>query len=263
MSSFYIMPRVITQGSIINCCVADNYHDCQVNGIVITPRCDLAHDGKVSFVHYLPIIDFKDWILKDGKDYLFARWFDNKKSKFEKQCKQYSIPSNISSKDSYEKMAAAVIKVKNNYSSFMDSVNAYFGAKMDSAAFLKYIKGKDAKNILIDNLSKDSLPAYYLVEDWEKDSHSYKIILLRELKRIGYKTATLISKGVKANMVNQRNDDLRFIDEQQCYIQTQVASPFIEHIMQRFSYNFCRIGVDDRNKTQITEKLTQIINDTL
>lgn len=64
-------------------------------------------------------------------------------------------------------------------------------------------------------------------------------------------------------MVNQRNDDLRVIDEQQCYIQTQVASPFIEHIMQRFSYNFCRIGVDDRNKTQITEKLTQIINDTL
>lgn len=28
----------------------------------------------------------------------------------------------------------------------MDSVNAYFGAKMDSGAFLKYIKGKDAKN---------------------------------------------------------------------------------------------------------------------
>lgn len=145
----------------------------------------------------------------------------------------------------------------------MDSVNAYFGAKIDCEAFLKYIKGKDAKNILIDNLSKDSLPAYYLVEDWEKDNHSYKIILLRELKRISYNTATLISKGVKANMVNQRNDDLRFIDEQQCYIQTQVASPFIEHIMQRFSYNFCRIGVDDRNKTQITEKLTQIINDTL
>ena len=71
--------------------------------------------------------------MKDGKDYLFTRWFDNKKSKFEKQCKQYSIPSNISSKDSYEKMAAAVIKVKNNYSSFMDSVNAYFGvAKSDS-----------------------------------------------------------------------------------------------------------------------------------
>lgn len=204
MSNFYIMPRVITQGSIINYCVADSYPNCQVNGIVVTPRCDLAHAGKVSFVHYLPIVDFKDWILKDGKEYLYTKWFDKKKSKFEKQCKLYSIPPNISKKDSYEKMAAAVINEKNNYSTFMDSVNAYFGAKMDSAAFQQYIKGKEAKSIVIDNLSKDLLPAYYLVEDWEKDSHSYKIILLRELKRIGYRTAILINNGIKADKVDKK-----------------------------------------------------------
>lgn len=35
----------------------------------------------------------------------------------------------------------------------------------------------------------------------------------------------------------------------------EVNSPFIEHIMQKFSHNFCRIGVDDRDFTSTYEIL--------
>ena len=75
MRNFYVMPREITQGSIINNCLADCYPEAHVDGIIITPRCDLAHDAKVNFIHYLPIISFKEWLLNDGKEYLFAKWF--------------------------------------------------------------------------------------------------------------------------------------------------------------------------------------------
>ena len=79
MRNFYVMPREITQGSIINNCLADCYPEAHVDGIIITPRCDLAHDAKVNFIHYLPIVSFKEWLLNDGKEYLFAKWFEKKK----------------------------------------------------------------------------------------------------------------------------------------------------------------------------------------
>ena len=261
MRNFYVMPREITQGSIINNCLADCYPEAHVDGIIITPRCDLAHDAKVNFIHYLPIISFKEWLLNDGKEYLFAKWFEKKKNNFEKQCKLFRIPSSIPNKDNYEKMAKAIITDKNSYSSFMDSVNAYFDANIESPTFLSHLKNKKVKELVIDNLAKDALPAYYLAEDWEKNGHSFKIILLRELKRISFKTAMFLSKGMKVDQVDFCVDDLQEA-KGEYYIQAQVASPFIEHIMQRFSYNFCRVGVKDRDKSRVVEILTKVIDNT-
>ena len=40
----------MTQGSIINGCVADAFPGEEVFGLIITPRCDISHDGKVDSV---------------------------------------------------------------------------------------------------------------------------------------------------------------------------------------------------------------------
>lgn len=48
----------LSQGSIINGCVAEAFSNEEVFGLIITPRCDLSHNGKVSTVHYVPVIPF-------------------------------------------------------------------------------------------------------------------------------------------------------------------------------------------------------------
>ena len=55
--------------------------------------------------------------------------------------------------------------------------------------------------------------------------------------------------GLEKGSINE-DDELNLkIEETDLYhICAQVRSPFIEHIMQRFSYNFCRVGVEDRNR---------------
>lgn len=84
----YRMVRTLTQGSIINNCIADNYAEgLDVYGLIITPRCDLAHEGKVNTVHYLPIVDFDDWLCCDGEAYLLNKWAVKNKYKFEQLCK--------------------------------------------------------------------------------------------------------------------------------------------------------------------------------
>ena len=42
----------LTQGSIINGCIAELLPGEEVFGCVITPRCALSHDGKIETVHY-------------------------------------------------------------------------------------------------------------------------------------------------------------------------------------------------------------------
>ena len=39
------------------------------------------------------------------------------------------------------------------------------------------------------------------------------------------------------------------------YINSQIKSPFIEHILQSFSYNFCRVGVEDLDTDNIIDNL--------
>ena len=51
----------MTQGSIINGCVADSFPNEEVYGLIITPRCDVCHEGKVDSVHYLPVVPFERW----------------------------------------------------------------------------------------------------------------------------------------------------------------------------------------------------------
>ena len=53
------MYNQLTQGSIVNCCTAEEYEGREVWGCIITPRCDLARNMKVPTIHYLSIVKGK------------------------------------------------------------------------------------------------------------------------------------------------------------------------------------------------------------
>lgn len=256
----YRMVRTLTQGSIINNCIADNYAEkLDVYGLIITPRCDLAHEGKVNTVHYLPIVDFDDWLCCDGEAYFLNKWAIKNKEKFEQLCKKYSIPSYLKEKELYIKIADKIFVDKSLRNSFLEKVDVLFCSnKQRHKAFEDYCHKKDTQRTLITNLLKDELPAYYFIDDWDTARLSPKIILLRELKRISYETSQKIGKGMYASDIKMAFDELKKIapDKEIYQVCAEVNSPFIEHIMQKFSHNFCRIGVDDRDFAQSFEILS-------
>ena len=254
------MVRTLTQGSIINYCLADNYSKkIDVYGLIITPRCDLAHEGKVNMVHYLPIVDFDDWLCCDGEDYLLNKWIVKLKDKFEQLCKKQKIPSDLGELGLYEKMAEQIFTDLSQRKHFLEILDALFSVnKSRHILFDKYIHNNDTQKSLLNNLIKDELPAYYLIDDWDTARATPKIILLRELKRISYETSQKISKGMYASDINMAIDELKKIspDNEIYHVCAEVNSPFIEHIMQKFSHNFCRIGVDDRDSIPTFEILS-------
>lgn len=249
MRSFYVNIRVagpLTQGSIINHCLAKQYSG-QVWGLIITPRCDLAHDNKVSNVHYLPIVDFSDFMEEDGRDYLFRKWCDKRYRKFEKSCSKYQFPIKGMKQEHYEKMANEKIENTSERNEFLQCLRNYYACNSENEDFKKSIES--SKYDLIKNLMEDKIPSYYLIEDWDSHKKKAKVILLKELKRISYESAKMLGCGMEKGSVVSGYDELNLNipDTDLYHVCAEVRSPFIEHIMQRFSYNFCRVGVDDRN----------------
>ena len=56
----------MTQGTLFSGAVAADYDGCGTYGIVITARCDIAHD-KVQMHNYLPVVALDDWLHRDGR----------------------------------------------------------------------------------------------------------------------------------------------------------------------------------------------------
>ena len=242
------LTRKLTQGSIINHCLADNYMEVDnVYGFIITPRCDLAHEAKVTHIHYLPIVDFTDWTKHDGVDYLFNKWRQSNTKHFCKICQKYSIPTELDSYTNYEKIADRLIDNPSDKSTFLSYAKAIIKPNIGDKSFINYCNDKN-KMSMVDNLLNDKLSAFYLIEDWNS-SNKFKVILLRDLKRISSSVAEKISQGLDLQMIETREDDLKYNHSSHdlCQICAQVSSPFVEHVMQRFSYNFCRVGVEDRD----------------
>lgn len=239
--------RHLTQGSIINNCVAHHYN-CDVWGLIITPRCDLSHDDKVDDVHYLPVVNFTDFFDVDGKKYLYRKSHEKLYGKFKKQCLKYNFPIKGVDEDAYIKMAQQKISNKSDRNSFIDCVKNLFSCEKGDEGFNNHINSENEKRNLVQNLLEDKLPFFYLIEDWEPQRKKAKVILLRELKRISYSTAQKIGNGIEKGALNAEDElDLNIRNNDLYQVCTEIRSPYMEHIMQRFSYNFCRVGVNDRN----------------
>lgn len=240
------LDKVVTQGSIINHCVAEKY-SCDIWGVIVTPRCDLAHTGKVTHVHYLPMIPFEEWYKVDGIHYLWTKTLENNRKKIQDFCKEHGFPiTNIGEKQ-LRTLCESVTdqQEKNKFSSCIDSF--YKTEKTNPRDYQPSNKEKDR---LIENLCKGEIPAFFLIEDWREEDH-YMVILLRDLKRLEYNIAVGMSSGIEEKTIADtwKNDLAYSISRDQLYkTEAEIVSPYIEQLMERFSYNFCRIGVEDMSE---------------
>jgi len=266
----------LPQGSIINGCIAESFPDEEVYGLIITPRCDLAHEGKVTTVHYVPAIPFDRWFDVIARPIIKSQWKKDLKSKLNDLYCQAKVGTDIMSANlEYEDLLKicdekvgkinAKYKIKENLDSFFDKNDISFDC------FLLDGEGKQKnKHKLIEYLSRldgNGIPAYYAIEGWPECRNDYLILMLRDVRRIEFDVAIKIKDGVfKADLPQQRalhNDIfLNQTDDYFYYVQAQIASPFIEHIMQAFVYNFSRIGVEDRPGDTI-EKMFNTIKSTI
>lgn len=251
----------MTQGSIINGCVADAFPGEEVYGLIITPRCDVSHEGKVDSVHYLPVVPFERWFEVVAKPKIKEIWKKTIYSQLNDQFKSAKIGDDVMGAgftyNDLLKICDEKVKKDSSKEKIKSLLSSYYAREEDD--FNYYLldgEGKDEKkHELIKYLSKlegNNIAPFYLLEAWtDYGQEKHLVVLLREVHRLQFSTAMCIKAGASESMLDgidlMYNDLFLKCDPKNFFwVQAEINSPFIEHIMQAFVYNFSRIGVDDR-----------------
>lgn len=249
----------IQQGSIINNCISEDYPDYEVYGIIITPRCDIGNK-KVSTIHYLPVIKFDDWLKKDFIKLFEKQYKQNQKTALISKFKENNISptileNNISKADIIKIINQKVTRKQLDQTLLF--LNNYFNIE-ESDKISDIIKSNfKIRDIILKDIKDGKDRNYHLIEDWNEKG-KYVVVLLRDVRRITSSLADKLSKSVFEGEVLEHEwgkNDLKMKNDSEniLCIEAQLKSPFIEHLIQLFFYNFGRIGVDDMHKETIDE----------
>lgn len=248
----------LQQGAVFAGAIADGVEGNQeLLGLVITPRCDIANK-KVSTIHYLPMLPFSVW-----KYQILSRIYqDVETDKLTKKMVAFCSKNGITTSlidIKYGFSESDIEESIKHVAGYKDLLNFYRECrKIEDIEYCKskvkdWAKGKDKIKDLIENKQAH----YYLIEDW-RENGKYLVIMLRDVKRLSFAFAERMEKGVNERILCDedfhKNDVFRSEDSTMVYkFQQVVASPFLEHIMEAFSKNFCRIGIDRIDDTVLDE----------
>lgn len=239
----------LQQGALFSGAISESLDDSQgIFGLIITPRCDLSNK-KVSTVHYLPVIPFKIW-----KYNVLAQIYQNTEyDKFTKIINKFCEDNNVSPTLFDVKYNFAIPDIEKSIShirGYKDILNKFQErSKLANLTYCQqkikvWAKGKDKIKDLLENKHSH----YYMIEDW-RDGNKYLVIMLREVKRLELSFAEKMEKGISEKILAEtddyKNDIRRSLNKTEIYkFQQVIDSPYLEHIMESFSKNFCRIGID-------------------
>lgn len=267
----------ITQGSIFCGAIANGYKGLPVWGIVITARCDTAHN-KVPIVNYLPLVRIEDWMRQDGGRLVIGKALSDTVTGFKNLLTQRSLchslmevypPSAIvethfplpeetqqSKKTEKEAKQAQQARSLALEFDFLNSCLSNLGG--GSSSILEVLqRHRKCTQEVADGLLSQKIAGYYYIPDigqfTEHRSLNGYVADLREVRYIGKDTAKLLTGGIDEGHALELNvDDLAFDAFDFAVPVAEIISPWIEHLMQAFCNLFGRIGVSDLDKTRVT-----------
>lgn len=252
----------LTQGSIISNCVAQDYSDAKVWGLIITARCDLYNDFKVSTVHYLPVVSLDDWLKRNFIDYRRDRFLDKSKTKILNWIdKNYpEIKDILDSAFCDKNTVVGLMKDKKANPDIIKICETYF-AYLEGTDIDNEITGASKSDDFLENCADNKIQHIHLLEGWDP-SIPYAAVLLREIHQITISVANKLNTGFWVENPDEDfflKNQFRKPDKDNLLVSDIVAelnSPYIEHLMQRFTNNFIRIGIDSIDQQDLINRYT-------
>ncbi len=243
----------LSQGLIFSCAAAEDYKGNSVHGLLINARCDIEH-GKIRSYHYVPIVEFSDWILQDHREILVSRARSINQGKLIGLLREAKLSPDILEVEPIEIAASLIPSVGKNVkrvSDFLADNNLI--RSMESRLEINtedlpgWIQKESSK--IIEECIRHKLAGYYFlphVESNAKESSGF-VVLLREIRHVPRRIAEQIASGLEAhNCPPDGEASLSFSQGRDIAFPVgQLRSPEIEHLLQTLALNFTRIGVQD------------------
>lgn len=242
----------LTQGSIFNYAYEEDYIDMEILGTVISARCDIANE-KVDHYCFLPTIPIKKWIQKEIKKALEREFKKTIEGQINQSLKTYGVSEKsvhiYGAKKTLEVLLKEIKKDKDR-----DRVIGAFKkyellteeSNINEIEDIFRIEIREILKKIIDNKNSD----YFFIDD--VDGYGACIIKLRCVRNLDRKVAEKIHGGIEIAKISENNrwlySSVNTLDSSAISsVVGAIKSPYIELILQRFSENFTRIGIQNPN----------------
>lgn len=262
--------RRIEQGTIIYGIRSDKYAEVVNYAVVISARCDIANK-KISKIYYLNAVNAREWFCtKCGFSKVYSDLIKNKKNAFSQEVSRYLINGDILLQFSREDVENIISNKETNERKRKSIFEKYY-------AVLELIDEEMTKSKRADIVSSNTKPViefldkimqgamnhyFFIPMDAYKSNGIFDdgiIVDLQEISSLPIEDAeAIVSPGIDYKNLSQlkkedverykkmywlENED-EFVD-----IEATIKSPWCELLLQRFSNDFIRIGVDGANKS--------------
>ncbi|MEL7657818.1 MAG: hypothetical protein AAGU75_18140 [Bacillota bacterium] len=255
----------LDQGTVLYGCRSQKYPDLCCYGVIITARCDIANK-KVAKLYYLTAIDAQEWICTNfAYQQAYKNAISSKVKAFTDQAKKcfngellLRMPKEDAELiiDSEETMSS---KQKDSLKSDLEEVAPYVIADKDDTTRKALIKcnPKPATDYL-SKIGKGEITHYYYLPQvaYLNGSERSKgiIVDLQEIASITMEDARqILTPGIDYRLFGTYDFEKRKRYTQYFWLQNNedfvavegaIRSPWCEHLMQRFSFAFTRIGIN-------------------
>lgn len=255
----------LDQGTIIYGLRSQKYPDSHCYGIIVTASCDIAND-KVSKFYYLLGIDASEWICSEiGYQQAYAEKIHNLCSKFSQEAEKHSLSADLLlnfSEEEVEQIILSEIDKKGQQDSFREMYNqmrVFCCANMTVDMRKRAIRTdtKPAQRFIKRVGKGELVHFYYLPETSYCDNGKCDKGLIVDLQEIAALTPQdvkqIVSPGIDYLLLPQLEESDQQRLKTQFWLESsddfvvvdnKITSPWREHLMQRFSFGFVRIGLD-------------------
>lgn len=269
----------LTQGTIITGVRSDKYSNIRCNGVVISARCDLAN-CKISKIYYLIAVPSDDWLLSDeGFNIVLSQRQNDLEDKLQTKLGGSGLDWSTLKSFSVEEFSTVIHdqevglkkdtdKVLEDFRTFKNYTSKYLELG-DKKAILQN-ESKSVASSLLKIANGQMMHYIYVPENaYIKDGSIDRglIIDLQELEYISIRDAERLvnceidiqSKDL-SEVDKQRYNNCFFLMDWPGYAMAEydIASPWTEYIMQRFSNAFIRIGVDGPQKEDVQSMVSRV-----
>lgn len=249
----------LTQGTIFSAALAEDYGGHDVFGLAITARCDVAND-KTPTYSYLPIVNITDWLRKDGTQIAQNRASSDARSRLSSMMTRMELSPSpleyVSRSEILDKIITVRAKERKDWKiipkSFSDISKELSELEKDVIQF-EYMWEKYPKvyESIIKDLCDHKIAEYYPLPNIDPNNNDDGyVILLREMRHLPRKIVRAIELGIDDEQYkilcqdDPSLSDLLLIGPGVAWPISYLLPPYIEHLMQRWTLLFSRIGVD-------------------
>lgn len=274
-----IVLKGFDQGTVLYGIRSARYPGVNCYAVIISASCDIAND-KVEKIYYLVGVRAKEWFTTEyAYRQVYAEKIKSLFKKIDKEFEKHSLNAELLQNFSREEVEHIidVQEIKKTYKESLRKIYNEFSTfcqtEMTEESRKEAIK-KDEKPIknFLKSIAKEQIFHYYYLPEASYLEHGKKdmglIIDLQEIDSIPIKDMHKIrSPGIDKLVLSkyspeeaERLEKKYFLQGPTDFVDTEgcICSPWREHLMQRFSHDFVRIGIDgatDEDYDQLISKI--------